>query len=565
MAGIQVPVIFKLGVQGNISGAISNAKKNLASGESMGAQAASSGALNSGIGKMAGSLSGILGAVMKIAGVALTLTFILTSSKMLIRVLEQLGKLISTLLRPIGDALAIVIAPIMMLLKPFAIMMNALMRPFLQDARKIFRMSQQARAAGDTSASNELMLKGATVLGLGFVNLLTVAIGEGMKFIVDLMVNNVNMLLEGFQFLGAALLSVVGASDQTIAAWNTFMNGLQETTTQTGEVIKAFIDVGVTGISESMTKLKDQLVLDANNIAKGLPETAKSFQELQKQLGAEGSTSIAVKAFYDELEELRKKTEENQVNFSNFKTSLENDVFGVLKSGVTGATEDAAKFKESLTNLFPSIPEGVAQTAASGLTLGPLDELASIFGGFIKGDWGEVVNGAIELINPLHNLFEWFNFLQDATKLLYGEGGAGFKELQVEVAKNIESMQSFGSTTSKAINAIDGAVGAAKNFMNQAQNYANQAAASASKAASAASSARANSSSSTKKVNDLIITSDGRTFETAPDDNIFATKGGMGGKGTTINLNIGTIQALNSDDVKRKLDELIRDNLRKYA
>lgn len=568
MAGIQVPITFKLGVEGNVSGAISNAKSNLMQSQSLSNQSpvAGAGEAAKNTSKMSSGIGQMTGALMKMAGFAFTLLAILQSSKMLIRVMEQVGKLINILLRPIGDTLATIIAPVIMLLKPFAIMMNALMRPFLQDARKIFRMGQQARAAGDTETSNALMMKGATVLGLGFVNLLTVAIGEGMKFMVDIVTSLTNMLIEGFQLLGSVLLGVIGASEETQTAWTNLMDGLQGTVTQTGEVMKAFISVGVAGISESITNLKNQLVEDAKNLSAGIVPVQLSFADLEGQLGAEGSTTASVKKFYDELEILKKKTEDNITNLGLFGTSLQKDVFAIFKSGIDDAVSDAAKFKEIFSNLFPSfggMPEGVQQTAASGLAAsGPFDEIFSLFDSTLKGDIDGIFSSMTDLINPLHNLFEWFGFLQDATKLLHGEGGAGFKELQVEVAKNITSMESFGNTTSKAIGAIDSAVGSAKYFMNQSQFYANQAAASASKAASAANSV--SKISSPKKVNDLIITSDGRTFETSPDDNIFATKGkGVGG--TTINLNIGTIQALDGNDMKRKLDELIRDNLRKYA
>jgi len=55
-----------------------------------------------------------------------------------------------------------------------------------------------------------------------------------------------------------------------------------------------------------------------------------------------------------------------------------------------------------------------------------------------------------------------------------------------------------------------------------------------------------------KKVNDLILTKDGRSFETSPQDNIIATKGGAGGSINTMNININ-VEEINSEIQLREL------------
>ena len=69
-------------------------------------------------------------------------------------------------------------------------------------------------------------------------------------------------------------------------------------------------------------------------------------------------------------------------------------------------------------------------------------------------------------------------------------------------------------------------------------------------------------------VTDAVITPSGQVIKTDPSDYLFATKNpenlGAGG-GVTFDFSGMTITALDADEVKKKLDELISDTMSKYS
>ena len=504
MAGIQVPITFKLGVEGNVSGAISNAKSNLMQSQSLSNQSPVAGAgeaakntskLSSGIGQMTGAL-------MKMAGFAFTLLAILQSSKMLIRVMEQVGKLINTLLRPIGDILATLLMPVLMVMKPLGILINTMLRPYLQDMRKAFRSGTKALMAGDTELATKQFGLGLIAAGLGLGKLLTTALLGSMDLLGQLMLSNfenvLQLVVKPFEVLGAVL-------------------------------------VGIGNFISRVPGLEDfgKMITGAGEVLTGIPATVhEAFTNAKTEWhNAVMGAITEVSKFFDELGRVnREKIEENNL--------LIQELYG---------TKNNASVEQS----------NWVSASAMGM-VGEFDTINQVFKN-TEGQCWSISNKFVEFGNELSGVS---TKLQNTVKLnFYDSPDSAMQKMMKGITMmdthsniGIIAMDTFGMKMSSM----------AKSALSSLSSIQ----ASASKASSIVSSMQKSSSSSLllkpKTVNDLIITSDGRTFETSPDDNIFATKGkGVGG--TTINLNIGTIQALDGNDMKRKLDELIRDNLRKYA
>ena len=68
-----------------------------------------------------------------------------------------------------------------------------------------------------------------------------------------------------------------------------------------------------------------------------------------------------------------------------------------------------------------------------------------------------------------------------------------------------------------------------------------------------------------KEVGDLVITPGGQAFQTSPADYLFATKdpSSLGGGGASFDFSGMTIYAADAEDIKRKIDELIQENMSK--
>ncbi len=561
-------------------------------------QSASSGAANAGIGsakiiqsglnKVGSGITGVIRSIMVLAkplftllGIATGIAGLVMSSKSLQMMLDRIGKILLMFLRPIADMLSILLMPLLMFLKPMAMFINALMKPYIQEARNAMRVSAQLRKAGDVEGANEALGKGALILGTGLMKMLVVVGGEVTKFLVDIFANQQKLIVDVFAGLGTIILSALGASSQSIDNWNSYMGEFKNQIDAGTNVLKAMVDVGVEQASKGLDGFKDQLVEDIGKLKDRLDPLNTSTENVSS---AQEKLNIA-------LEDLILQTNTTNNAFKVFSESLGLDfiqnITDVVNAGLDESSEKAKSFAEALKNMFPEMfgnEDGTTNSAANllgaGLQIGPLDELFGIFQGAVTGDIGKVFEELINLINPIHSLFEIANLvitgfteLQTATMNLHGEGGHGFVELQTEVSKSIglfgknneivirstSSMNDFNKSTVRAIKAIDSAVSQAKNFAEQAR-----------KAASAAKKASNDSSSSkSKTAQDVILRPNGEAIYTNPNDTIIATRfgnnlPGAGGNGSNMTFNI-TVNANDGNEMKKYLDQFVRDTMRKYA
>jgi len=93
------------------------------------------GAIKKGIGGMLASLSSLAKIVLPILGLAAGIMLIIQASKMLQRTLGNIGKILLMFLKPIGDMLAILLRPLLMVLRPLALVLNLVWRFYGAQAR----------------------------------------------------------------------------------------------------------------------------------------------------------------------------------------------------------------------------------------------------------------------------------------------------------------------------------------------------------------------------------------------------------------------------------------------
>jgi len=141
---------------------------------------------------------------MIVVGIGLLVSIaavIIGSSKMLQRTLGNIMKYIMMFIRPIGDMIAVLFYPLMMVLRPLALLINTMLRPYLQTARQWYRtglqqqsMAKRAERLGssdeDVKALNDMAAasfgEGTKDLGLGFSSFMSEIIGNISFLITDI-------------------------------------------------------------------------------------------------------------------------------------------------------------------------------------------------------------------------------------------------------------------------------------------------------------------------------------------------------------------------------------------
>ena len=91
-----------------------------------------------------GSIGKLLSTSMKALGLGMIVGFvakIVLSSKMLLNMLGRLLKLIGLLLSPITDVITAFLYPILLIIKPIAIAVRQIMKPFTRLAMEMFKKS----------------------------------------------------------------------------------------------------------------------------------------------------------------------------------------------------------------------------------------------------------------------------------------------------------------------------------------------------------------------------------------------------------------------------------------
>lgn len=116
-------------------------------------------------------LSSLTAIVPAVLGIAAGVGFLVSSSKMLQRVLGTIAKLIGLMLKPLGDMLAVGLMPIIMILKPIARFFNTLMRPYLRKSMAAMRAGGKFMREGNPELAFEAFGLGAQFLLQPFADL----------------------------------------------------------------------------------------------------------------------------------------------------------------------------------------------------------------------------------------------------------------------------------------------------------------------------------------------------------------------------------------------------------
>lgn len=240
------------------------------------------------------------GAIVSIAALlAILVPLIVASSRMLQRTLGNITKYLLMFLRPIGDMLAVIFYPLMMILRPLAMLINTMIRPYLQTARQWYRLglqtNRQAKEASnagfdtDTVASIQSMAtyyfnQGTSVLGLGFSSLFTEIIANVSGGISSVLLDLFS-LIPGFE----------SAAQQTKARINDILDAWK-TSVQNNNLVALYKNQQELAAAKStVTQIGSwiNLVIDAKNqgldYQKIIEDTAPKIQTVAEVLKTQGS------------------------------------------------------------------------------------------------------------------------------------------------------------------------------------------------------------------------------------------------------------------------------------
>lgn len=509
------------------------------------------------------SLGGISKSALGLLGIATGIAGLVMSSKSLQMMLDRIGKILLMFLRPIADMLSILLMPLLMFLKPMAMFINGIMRPYIQEARQAFRVSAQLRRAGDDTGANEAMVAGGMIMGTGLMAMTVASLGEIGKLLVDLSVGMQQTIVNIIGSLGTVILSAFGASENTILAWQDAIKSTNAVIEANGDVLKALIDVGVEAALKGLSDFKDSLVLRVKELGMKADELAAKTEPAM----------TATDNYNLSLEKLNATLEDSKVKWGQLGVSITDDIFKAFSDGVAQASKDADVFAEKLKNLFPQLetPEdkktGLGDVLGSLITLTSFDEMFQQFEALQKGDIEGFTKATMESINPLHSLQEWTDASQKTMSFLTGE-------LKEETIPNIQKLSEkmviaqgdFGKLGSESImtsnkfgilqtRTID-LSSATSNLSSKFRNFKMP-------------SFSLKDNSKTKTAQDVILRPNGEAIYTNPNDTIIATRfgnnlPGAGGNGSNMTFNI-TVNANDGNEMKKYLDQFVRDTMRKYA
>jgi len=249
---------------------------------SSGGTGGSGGGISGMLGGMSGALTGILAAV---GGIAI----LVQSSKLLQMTIGRLMKMFMLLVRPIGDMLAVLLMPLMMLIRPLSLFVNAMFRPFIREARNAFRTGMRFFSMGMTEKGTDAMFTGLQLMAAPFLKLLVIAIGEGMKLYVDIIFAPIEMFLRALNGLGLVILQLVPFSEQAQEAWSNFMGGIIEGTNAVKTMAKDNIDIGITGVLDGIDAWAEGLIEHSTELA-SQAELSKEFLTVMEENGVKAAT-----------------------------------------------------------------------------------------------------------------------------------------------------------------------------------------------------------------------------------------------------------------------------------
>lgn len=183
------------GIMGAISGAI---RSPLGALDKVGA----------GMGAVVGILGKVLGPILFIAaGVGI----LVKASGYLSRTIERIFGQLLRIVKPIGDVVATLLQPLIILLTPFAKAMNLLFKPFLAEANKLMKLGGKLlNTPGFEGEGLDLLLAGASILLKPFVNVFIIAIGEALKGVVETLFVPLEFLANVFDVLTGGVFDLSG-------------------------------------------------------------------------------------------------------------------------------------------------------------------------------------------------------------------------------------------------------------------------------------------------------------------------------------------------------------------
>jgi hypothetical protein len=331
------------------------------------------------------------GAIVSIAALlAILVPLIVASSRMLQRTLGNITKYLLMFLRPIGDMLAVIFYPLMMILRPLAMLINTMIRPYLQTARQWYRLglqtNRQAKEASnagfdtDTVASIQNMAtyyfnQGTSVLGLGFSSLFTEIIANVSGGISSVLLDLFS-LIPGFE---SAAQQTKARINDILDAWKTSVqnNNLvalyknqqelaaaKSTVTQIGSWINLVIDAKNQGldyqkiIEDTAPKiqtvaevLKTQGSIAANAVALAYTNSISLMLQNTGLLGISTANDNFIKMFDNIQTKINKLTGNDNEKTGNVFTQLAGVAGGIGISGLQGLAE-LTNASEHITGLL---------------------------------------------------------------------------------------------------------------------------------------------------------------------------------------------------------------------
>jgi hypothetical protein len=132
---------------------------------------------------LAGSIKG---GFTKILAPLAVISILAQGMRSLINQVMIVGRLISFIIKPIGDILSVGLMPLIGILKPIGMFFNTIMKPYIQKAREAMRLGASLQKEGDTTGAMKMYVLGAEYIMTSFLDVGLSTVAELSKMFIGL-------------------------------------------------------------------------------------------------------------------------------------------------------------------------------------------------------------------------------------------------------------------------------------------------------------------------------------------------------------------------------------------
>jgi hypothetical protein len=202
-----------------------------------------------------GGISNVLKAsgLIKLVTIAGFIYLIYQSSKRLQLLFSRFMKLIMMVLRPIGDAISMILTPLMAILKPFALVMRLMWKFYGRQAMEAARAATTFFGAGMEQKAFESLGLVFVAIGGFLIEAVTRGVAFGMSVFIDLFMKPIELLAMALAAIGVIPPEWV---DQIIAFKLNMKENLNEMVDGAMQGMRAWLFDTIAGYSEAAANVR---------------------------------------------------------------------------------------------------------------------------------------------------------------------------------------------------------------------------------------------------------------------------------------------------------------------